>query len=97
MPVIDSVSCIAKIASNAEISEKTKRSAAEILKKAEKENAVAGKHPMGLAAAALYLACMQNEETMTQHDIAEAANITEVTVRNRTRHLKKTHTLNRQN
>ena len=89
MPVIDSVSCIAKIASNAKISEKTKRSAATILKKAEKENAIAGKHPMGLAAAALYLACIKNDEGMTQHDIAEAANVTEVTVRNRARHLKK--------
>ena len=35
MPVIDPVSCIAKIASNTELSEKTKRCAVKILRKAE--------------------------------------------------------------
>ena len=38
---------------------------------------------MGLAAAALYIACLQNIEKETQKDIAEAAGVTEVTVRNR--------------
>ncbi len=38
---------------------------------------------MGLAGAALYAACITNGENMTQRNIAEAANITEVTIRNR--------------
>jgi len=38
---------------------------------------------MGLAAAALYLSCIKNGKDKTQHDIAEAANVTEVTIRNR--------------
>ncbi|MGA3112481.1 MAG: AsnC family transcriptional regulator, partial [Candidatus Bathyarchaeia archaeon] len=42
-----------------------------------------GKDPMGLAAAALYIACLQNDERVTQKDVAEAAGVTEVTVRNR--------------
>ncbi|WP_148680198.1 transcription initiation factor IIB [Nitrosopumilus maritimus] len=88
MPVIDSVSCIAKIASNAELSEKTKRYAIKILKKAEKQNMSAGKHPMGLAASALYLASIDLEEFRTQKEIADAAGITEVTVRNRCKGLK---------
>ncbi|AFS82383.1 transcription initiation factor IIB [Candidatus Nitrosopumilus sediminis] len=88
MPVIDSVSCIAKIASNAELSEKTKRHAIKILKNAEKQNALAGKHPMGVAASALYLACINLEENRTQKDIADAAGITEVTIRNRCKNLK---------
>ena len=88
MPVADSVSCIAKIASNVDLSEKTKRYAMKILKKAEKQNALAGKHPMGLAASALYLASADLEENRTQRDIADAAGVTEVTIRNRCKSLR---------
>ena len=88
IPVVDSVTCIAKIASSAEVSEKTKRHAVKILKEAEKQNALAGKHPMGVAASALYLACIDSGEDRTQVDIAEAAGVTEVTIRNRCKSLK---------
>lgn len=88
IPVVDSVSCIAKIASNADLSEKTKRHAMKILKKAEKQNALAGKHPMGLAASALYLASIDLKENLTQKDIADAAGVTEVTIRNRCKGLR---------
>ena len=43
---------------------------------------------MGLAAAALYLACVKYSQDVTQRDISEAANITEVTIRNRYKGLK---------
>jgi transcription initiation factor TFIIB len=43
---------------------------------------------MGIAASALYLSCVKNGENMTQHDIAEAANVTEVTIRNRYKGLR---------
>lgn len=88
MPVVDTVSCIAKIASNAEVSEKIKRDAIKLLKKAEKKNIVAGKHPMGMAASALYLAGVYAGDLRTQRDIADAAGVTEVTVRNRCKSLK---------
>lgn len=88
MPVVDSVSCVAKIASNAKVSEKAKRRAVKILKHAEKQNALAGKHPMGVAASALYLACISVSENQTQKDIADAAGITEVTIRNRSKSLR---------
>nr|AIF11153.1 transcription factor TFIIB cyclin-related protein (TFIIB, GTF2B, SUA7, tfb) [uncultured marine thaumarchaeote KM3_50_F11] len=54
----------------------------------QKNEVSAGKDPMGLAAAALYLACVKNDEDKTQRDIAEAANVTEVTIRNRYKGLK---------
>jgi transcription initiation factor TFIIB len=44
---------------------------------------------MGLAAAALYIACLLNNEKKSQKNIAEAAGVTEVTVRNRYKTLKK--------
>lgn len=89
VPVVDSILCVSKIASNAHISEKTKRFAMNILKKAKKQNMLAGKHPMGVAASALYIASINLEENRTQKEIADAAGITEVTVRNRCKSLKK--------
>ena len=67
---------------------KTKRFAIKVLKEAQANEASAGKDPMGLAAAALYLSCVKNGEDKTQRDIAEAANVTEVTIRNRYKGLK---------
>jgi len=88
MPVVDPIKCVARIASKAELSEKTKREAAKILKTAEENKISAGKDPMGLAAAALYVACVTNGENKTQRDVAEAAGVTEVTIRNRYKGLK---------
>jgi len=83
MPVADSVQNVARIASKVGLSEKTKRYAIEILRKAEEAEISAGKNPMALAAAALYISCVIMGEGHTQRDFAEAANITEVTIRNR--------------
>ena len=88
MPVVDPIKCVARIASKAELSEKTKREAVRILKTAEENKISAGKDPMGLAAAALYVACVTNGENKTQRDVAEAAGVTEVTIRNRYKGLK---------
>ena len=88
MPVTDSIQCVARIASKIGIGEKAKRSAIIVLKSAQEKEVSAGKDPMGLAAAALYLACVKNGEDKTQRDIAEAANVTEVTIRNRYKGLK---------
>ncbi|GFN39216.1 MAG: transcription initiation factor IIB [Thaumarchaeota archaeon] len=88
MPVVDPVKCVARIASKAGLSEKTKRKAMKILKQAEEQKISAGKDPMGLAAAALYVACVMNGENKTQRDVAEAAGVTEVTIRNRYKGLK---------
>jgi len=83
IPVADSVQNVAKIASKVGLSEKTKRYAIEILRKAEKNDYVAGKNPMALAASALYISCVIMGEGHSQRDFAEAADITEVTIRNR--------------
>lgn len=88
MPVVDSIQCVARISSRLNISEKVKRYAVKVLKKAQKTEESAGKDPMGLAAAALYLSCVNNGADVTQRDIAEAANVTEVTIRNRYKGLK---------
>lgn len=88
MPVTDSIQCVARIASKLGIAEKTKRHTINVLKQAQENKVSAGKDPMGLAAAALYLSCVKNSEDKTQRDIAEAANVTEVTIRNRYKGLR---------
>ncbi len=88
MPVVDPINVVSRIASIADLSEKTKRKAREFLKEASRLEVSAGKDPMGLAAAALYLACVMMGENTTQKDIANAAGVTEVTIRNRYKGLK---------
>ena len=89
MPIADPLTYVSKIAERTGISGKTQGLAIQILRDARKKRAAAGKDPMGLAAAALYIACLINSEKKTQKDIAEAAGVTEVTVRNRYKSLKK--------
>jgi len=88
MPVVDSVQCIARIASQTGMSEKTKRHAIKILNKAEETQNSAGKDPMGLAASSLYLASLKTGEKISQKQVAVASGVTEVTIRNRCKGLK---------
>ena len=83
MPVVDPVKGISRIASIVKISEKSKRRAIKILNQAKKTGIVAGKDPMGIAAAALYIACIYTGEIKSQKDISLASGVTEVTIRNR--------------
>ena len=89
MPMADPIRCVPKIGSRINIDEKTQQTAIDILHKAEEKKAIAGKDPMGIAAAAIYIACVIEGEKKTQKDIAEAAGVTEVTVRNRYKGLRK--------
>ncbi|MBS1267731.1 MAG: Transcription initiation factor IIB [Nitrosopumilus sp.] len=89
MPVVDPIKGVSRIASTAGLSEKCKRNSIEMLKKAKKLGGVAGKDPMGIAAAALYLSCISIGEAKSQKDISQASGVTEVTIRNRCAGLRK--------
>ena len=89
MPISDPLTYVSKIAEKNGVSGKTQGAAIQILSDARRNRVSAGKDPMGMASAALYIACLQNNEKITQKDIAEAAGVTEVTVRNRYKALKK--------
>lgn len=88
VPSVDPMKCIAKIANNAKLSEKTKRMAIDTMNDLTEKKISAGKAPMGLAATVLYLSCLRNGENVTQKNIAEAAGVTEVTIRNRVKDLR---------
>jgi len=83
MPVVDPVKGVSRIASIANLSEKSKRKAIAILNQAKEMGMVAGKDPMGIAAASLYLACIGIGEVKSQKEISIASGVTEVTIRNR--------------
>lgn len=80
---------LTKIANEAEISEKSRRVAMDILIMAEKERITEGKNPKALAAAALYFACRLNNEDKSQGKLAKASGITATTIRTRYWDLKK--------
>tara|TARA_Y100001949_G_scaffold148012_1_gene132187 strand:- start:342 stop:1190 length:849 start_codon:yes stop_codon:yes gene_type:complete len=89
IPVADPVKGVSRIASVAGLGESTKRKALVLLNKAKKIGMVAGKDPMGIAAAALYLSCISTGGSKTQKEISIASGVTEVTIRNRCVGLKK--------
>ena len=88
MPISDPLTYVSKIALETGVSGRTQGTAITILAEAKRKRFALGKDPMGMAAAALYIACLQNGEKITQKDIAEASGVTEVTVRNRYKALK---------
>jgi len=69
------------------LSPKTQGEALKILMKAETSELTSGRGPAGIAAAALYVAALLNDEKKTQREVADIAGITEVTIRNRYKEL----------
>jgi transcription initiation factor TFIIB len=88
VPLADPTKCIAKVANNANLSERTKRHALRIMDEIRETQISAGKNPMALAATILYFSCLKTGENKSQADIAQAAGVTDVTIRNRSRELK---------
>jgi len=70
------------------ISEKTERLSFKILSISEKKNVSASKNPMAMAAAAIHLASLMNNEKIPQLKIAEASGISAVTIRDRTKEIR---------
>jgi transcription initiation factor TFIIB len=95
VPLIDPSKYIATIANKTGISEKTKRIAIAMMEEITKNEISAGKNPIALSATVLYLSCLANNENRTQMNIAAAAGVTEVTIRNRFKDLKTKHCLSR--
>jgi transcription initiation factor TFIIB len=69
------------------LSGKAEAIAIKILEAAKKMRLTSGRAPTGIAAAATYLATVITNEKNTQREIAEVANVTEVTIRNRYKEL----------
>jgi transcription initiation factor TFIIB len=90
VPMIDPAKYIIRVANNLNFDEKAKRQALDILEQARKKHILAGKDPTGMAASILYLVNLTEKSPRTQAQIAATAGVTEVTVRNRSKELRKT-------
>lgn len=78
---------ISRFSSILHLSPKAQNQALKILKKADVSELTSGRGPAGVAAAALYVAALINDEKKTQREVADVAGITEVTIRNRYKEL----------
>ncbi len=89
MPIDNPIDYVTKIAEKARVSSDVEGLAIKIIRDARNKHVAMGKDPTGLAAAALYIASKIKREKMAQSHLAKAANVTEVTVRNRAKDLMK--------
>jgi len=78
---------VPRFASELDLSEEAIRQARELLRSSRDRGVHSGKSPVGLAAAAVYAAALLTNETVTQSEVSEVANISEVTIRNRYKEL----------
>ncbi|MEF8841259.1 MAG: transcription initiation factor IIB [Haloarculaceae archaeon] len=79
----DPESYVPRFASDLGLSDEAERRARELLTSAKEAGIHSGKSPVGLAAAAVYAAALLTNEKVTQSQVSDVANISEVTIRNR--------------
>ncbi|MFB6148657.1 MAG: transcription initiation factor IIB family protein, partial [Halobacteriales archaeon] len=79
----DPESYVPRFASDLELAEEAEQRARELLASAKEQGVHSGKSPVGLAAAAIYAAALLTNNRVTQAAVSEAADISEVTIRNR--------------
>ncbi|WP_225334605.1 transcription initiation factor IIB [Halomicrobium urmianum] len=79
----DPESYVPRFSSDLELSDEVERRARQLLQNAKDQGVHSGKSPVGLAAAAVYAASLLTNEKVTQSQVSEVANISEVTIRNR--------------
>ena len=83
----DPKSYIPRFISDLGLSDEVERRARRLIDDAQKDGVLSGKSPVGLAAAAVYAASLLCNEKVTQSEVSEVADISEVTIRNRYKEL----------
>ena len=79
----DPASYVGRFASDLGVSDEVELRARELLDTGKDQQVHVGKSPVGLAAAAVYAASLLANEKVTQGDVSDVADISEVTIRNR--------------
>ncbi|MFW6265561.1 MAG: transcription initiation factor IIB [Halanaeroarchaeum sp.] len=74
---------VPRFASALDVSEAVEREAKRLLSTARETGQTSGKSPVGLAAAAVYAGAILADERVTQSEVSEVSNVSEVTIRNR--------------
>ena len=89
MPIDDPLDYVTKIAEKAGVPSDVEGLAIKIVRDAKYKHIALGKDPSGLVAAAIYIASKLKKENITQSQLSRAADVTEVTIRNRKQDLMK--------
>ncbi len=79
----DPGSYVPRFVSDLGLSDEVERQARDLLATGKDEQVHVGKNPVGLAAAAVYAAGLLTNEQVTQAEVSEVADVSEVTIRNR--------------
>ncbi|MFQ5711772.1 MAG: transcription initiation factor IIB family protein [Candidatus Geothermarchaeales archaeon] len=87
LPIADPVIFVKRVCVDGGLHKRVMLDAQRIVRLAQAKRLTTGKDPVGLAAGAIYYACVLLGVDKTQRDVAEAAGVTELTVRNRYKHL----------
>ncbi|WP_229126450.1 transcription initiation factor IIB [Halapricum desulfuricans] len=80
-------SYVPRFVSDLNLSDEVERTARRLIEAARADGVLSGKSPVGIAAAAIYAAALLSNERVTQSDVSEVADISEVTIRNRYKEL----------
>jgi transcription initiation factor TFIIB len=83
MRPVDPQKYVPRFCSALDLSEEVQSKAKEVVEASTAEGLLSGKSPTGYAAAAIYAASLLCNEKKTQREVADVAQVTEVTIRNR--------------
>jgi transcription initiation factor TFIIB len=83
MRPVDPQKYVPRFCSALDLSEEVQSKATEVIEISTEQGLLSGKSPTGYAAAAIYAASLLCNEKKTQREVADVAQVTEVTIRNR--------------
>ena len=89
VPLTNPSQYVPKFATALRLGGSVQEEAIKLINKSLRKGLISGRGPTGVAAAALYIASAMFGEKRTQKEVADVAGVTEVTIRNRYRELKK--------
>jgi transcription initiation factor TFIIB len=89
MPVLDPRRLVSRISKRVGAKDKTEIRAVDLVRRAEEAGIASGKEPIGVAAAAVYLASLLESDRKTEKEISKASGLSEVSIRNTYGQMKK--------
>jgi len=78
---------VPRYVSDLDLPDDVERRARELIDAAREAGVLSGKSPVGIAAAAVYAAALLTNEKVTQSEVSDVADVSEVTIRNRYKEL----------
>jgi len=83
----DPRSYVPRFISDLDLDDSVERRARELIEGARESGVLSGKSPVGIAAAAVYAAALLTNSKVTQSEVSDVADVSEVTIRNRYKEL----------